>query len=80
MANNLIVCPYWPRLLSRTEAATYAGVSPSLFDNLIAEEVYPKSKTIPGHRRVVWDRHELDIAIDELPNNKDNPWDANEAA
>jgi predicted DNA-binding transcriptional regulator AlpA len=54
-----------PRLLSRPEAAHYVGVGTTLFDVLVQKNIMPKAKAM-GEWRVVWDRHELDKAIDEL--------------
>ncbi|MFG1206898.1 hypothetical protein [Xanthobacter flavus] len=42
-----------PRGLSRVEAAAYIGVSPSLFDDLVADERMPKPKLL--NARHVWD-------------------------
>jgi predicted DNA-binding transcriptional regulator AlpA len=55
-----------PRLLSRGEAAYYAGVGVTLFDGLVQQGLMPRAKAI-GARRVGWDILELDKAIDELP-------------
>jgi predicted DNA-binding transcriptional regulator AlpA len=70
------------RGLRRPEAATYIGVSPSKFDNLIKEGVMPKSFNMKGC--VMWDIRDLDDAFDALKNNGDgraitdqpNPLDA----
>jgi predicted DNA-binding transcriptional regulator AlpA len=66
-----------PRGLSRTEAAAYIGVSPSLFDALVKDGRMPGPKTI--NSRVVWDRLKLDEAFSALPDRDgeepDNPWD-----
>lgn len=63
-----------PRGLSRTEAAAYIGVSPSLFDAMVADGRMPAPKRINARR--VWDRHKLDTAFDALPDeNERNPWD-----
>lgn len=63
-----------PRGLSRVEAADYVGVSPSLFDQMVADGRMPLPIQI--NSRKVWDRRQLDQAIDALggigPN---NPWD-----
>ena len=62
------------RGLSRPEAAEYVGVSPSKFDQLVADGRMPKPKRIDG--RVVWDRLQLDIAFAALPddNDRETPW------
>jgi predicted DNA-binding transcriptional regulator AlpA len=63
-----------PRGLSRVAAAEYIGVSPSKFDQLIADERMPPAKKIDG--RVVWDLRQLDIYFDRLEDGSDtNPWD-----
>jgi predicted DNA-binding transcriptional regulator AlpA len=55
-----------PRGLSRVEAATYVGVSPTTFDNMVADRRMPRPKRI--YRRLVWDRLQLDAAFTALPN------------
>ena len=65
-----------PRGLSRAEAAAYVGISPSLFDTMIKEGKMPRPKRI--NSRAVWDRLQLDLAFDALPDNDApvlNPWD-----
>jgi predicted DNA-binding transcriptional regulator AlpA len=65
-----------PRGLSRVEAATYVGVSPSLFDEMVKDRRMPKPKRI--NSRTVWDRKRLDEAFEALPDDGDsdgNPWD-----
>lgn len=57
-----------PRLLSRTEAARYAGVSPTLFDRAVKEKIMPPPSRFYG--RVLWDLRILDSAITNL--NSDN--------
>jgi predicted DNA-binding transcriptional regulator AlpA len=56
---------YPPRLMSREEAARWVGVSPSLFDQLVADSRMPSPKRI--NSRVVWDRYQLDAAVEDLP-------------
>ena len=62
------------RGLSRTEAARYIGVSPSLFDEMVNDGRMPQPIRI--NARVVWDVKDLDGAFDDL---KDQPgansWD-----
>ncbi len=66
--------PDWPRGLSRLTASAYVGVSPSLFDQMVKDGRMPKPK--PINARKVWDRRELDIAFDGLPDSEEaNPWD-----
>jgi predicted DNA-binding transcriptional regulator AlpA len=64
-----------PRGLSRSEAAAYVGVSPTLFDRLVADGRMPRPKRIAA--RTVWDRRALDLAFTEIPDGSDvdNPWD-----
>lgn len=64
-----------PRGLSRVEAARYVGISPTLFDRMIAERRMPGPKRLGG--RTVWDRHQLDAAFAALPDDgadRDDPW------
>lgn len=51
--------------LSRVEAATYIGVSPSKFDQLVGDGRMPRPKLIDG--RNVWHRPALDAAFLALP-------------
>ena len=62
------------RGLSRPEAAEYIGVSSTKYDQMVADGRMPKPKRIDG--RVVWDRLQLDIAFDALPdeNDRDDIW------
>lgn len=54
-----------PRGLSRCEAAAYIGVSPTLFDLMVKDGRMPPPKQI--NARTVWDRRQLDLAFDDLP-------------
>lgn len=64
-----------PRGLSRTAAAAYIGVSPSLFDEMVADGRMPKPKM--ANTRNIWDAVALDYAFDDLPTKgAENPWDA----
>jgi predicted DNA-binding transcriptional regulator AlpA len=64
-----------PRGLSRSEAAAYIGVSPSLFDAMVKDGRMPRPKRI--NSRTVWDRHQLDLAFEALDDHEtQNPWDA----
>ncbi|MBL0934868.1 MAG: hypothetical protein IBJ07_08965 [Rhizobiaceae bacterium] len=60
-----------PRGLSRTEAAAYVGISPSLFDVLVGDGRMPKPKRI--NSRTVWDIRRIDKAFDALPEDAENP-------
>lgn len=63
-----------PRGIRREAAAAYIGVSPSKFDEMVADGRMPKAKRIDGC--VVWDVRRLDLAWDALPDeNERNPWD-----
>jgi len=53
------------RGLRREEAATYIGVSPSKFDELVGKRAMPKPKRVDGC--VIWDIRKLDLAFDDLP-------------
>jgi len=62
-----------PRGLSRTEAAAYIGVSPTLFDAMVADGRMPGPKRI--NARTVWDRLKVDAAFDALPEEgNESPW------
>lgn len=61
-----------PRGLNREVAASYIGIGTTLFDTLVTEGRMPKPKLI--NSRKVWDRQELDIAFNKLPN-EDEPDD-----
>ena len=65
-----------PRGLSREEAAAYIGVSPSKFDEMVKDKRMPGPKRID--RRTVWDRRQLDVAFEALPDGEEsgNPFDA----
>lgn len=53
-----------PRGLSRTEAAAYIGVSPTLFDEMVQDGRMPRPKRV--NARTVWDRRRIDLAFDAL--------------
>ncbi len=55
--------PYWPRLLGAELAARYVGVSRSSFLARVGK-TWPRPKRIG--RRVLFDRVELDKAVDDL--------------
>jgi len=62
------------RGLSREESAMYIGVSPSLFDKMVADRRMPGPKLV--NSRTIWDRWALDLAFESLPDRDDrNPWD-----
>lgn len=70
------------RMLKRTEAAAYAGVSPTTFDRGVRDGSLPPSVRYLGCVR--WDLHELDPALDrvgdrlrggDVSTDNANPWD-----
>lgn len=60
------------RGFNRMEAAAYIGISPTKFDQLVADGRMPRPKQIDG--RKVWDVCELDPAFEEL-GSIDTSWD-----
>lgn len=57
--------PFWPRYLSRQQAAVYLGVSPDTFDGEVQKGVWPAPKRRGSKGgRLTWDRHALDAAAD----------------
>jgi excisionase family DNA binding protein len=77
--------PCAPRGFSRVEAAAYIGVSPSTFDAMVAAGEMPAPRKPRTCERVLWDRHELDVAFDDLPSRDKakhagaSPYDADPA-
>lgn len=65
---------YAPRGMRRETAAWYVGLSPSKFDELVADGRMPKGNPVDGC--VVWDRFRLDEAFTELISAKvpDSKW------
>jgi predicted DNA-binding transcriptional regulator AlpA len=61
------------RALRRTEAADYAGISATFFDELVKNGQMPK----PAHigKRTVWDIRQLDEALDNVFGEEANPWE-----
>ncbi len=57
-------------MVKREDAARYVGVSPTKFDQLVAERRMPRPKKIDARR--VWDVRKLDEAIDDLPDAGDD--------
>ena len=50
------------RCLLRTKAARYLGVSPRTFDALV-HRAEVRGIPVPGHRRLVFDRSDLDAVL-----------------
>lgn len=57
--------------LDRVESAAYVGVSPALFDVMVADGRYPQPKEQNG--RNTWDREALATAFRALPNRAGKP-------
>ncbi|MBY0370053.1 hypothetical protein K2X33_05160 [bacterium] len=64
-----------PRGLCRVQAASYVGVSPSLFDEMVRDGRMPQPKRI--NARKVFDIRKLDLAFDALPGDESDlkTWD-----
>lgn len=60
---DLAGLPYWPRLLSREQAAAYLGVSPGTFDKEVQDGLWPAAER--HGNRLLWDRLLLDRTQDE---------------
>lgn len=57
--------PFWPRMLSREEAARYLGVSDDVFDQEVRSGLWPPAQRRGAKGgRVTWDRIMLDKAAD----------------
>ena len=62
------------RGLSREEAAIYVGISPSKFNELVADGRMPGPVRIDG--RKVWDVRALDLAFEAFPrDDAPNSWE-----
>jgi predicted DNA-binding transcriptional regulator AlpA len=55
-----------PRGLSRAQAAEYIGMSPTKFDELVGDGQMPKPARCG--RRLLWDRRQINRALDALFN------------
>jgi hypothetical protein len=76
--------PFWPRFLSRAEAARYVGVSEDVFADEVAGGHWPQARRRGGKGgRLTWDRLALDAAADadsglgqivSLSAPEPNPW------
>lgn len=69
--------------INREQAAAVIGVSPTTFDQMVADGRMPQPR-MPTKQRYVWDVEELGDAFRRLPHRdsqvdgesrKDNPWD-----
>jgi predicted DNA-binding transcriptional regulator AlpA len=70
------VRPVPRRGLSRDEAAMYIGISPSKFDELVADGRMPAPVKIDN--RKIWDIRQIDLAFDTLSSEgcvPRNSWD-----
>lgn len=57
--------PYWPRCLSREEAARYVGVSPNVFDSEVTDGKWPSGERRGAKGgRLTWDRRALEMRLD----------------
>ena len=63
------------RSLSRIEAAMYVGISPTKFDELVADGMMPVPVKIDS--RKLWDIRNLDLAFDALSSDDSvpNSWE-----
>jgi predicted DNA-binding transcriptional regulator AlpA len=65
---------FLPRGFRREDAAFYIGVSPAMFDEMVKDGRMPQPKRVG--RRTIWDRQQLDVCFEELPDRGDgNDWD-----
>jgi len=55
-----------PRLIGREAAAAYVSVSPTIFDEMVADGRMPQPRLL-GIRRRAWDVRGIDAAIELLP-------------
>lgn len=63
-----------PAGISRAEAAAFIGVSPTKFDEMVADSRMPGPKKIDG--RTVWSVRKLTLAFEALPDDTTrNGWD-----
>jgi excisionase family DNA binding protein len=55
------------RGLRRERAAAYVGVSAGTFDDMVRNGELPRPRLLGGGRVKVWDRADLDAAIEAAP-------------
>lgn len=73
---KITACPLPTVLgLSREQAASFIGVSVSLFDQMVKDGRMPRPKR--ANTRMLWDRRSLERAFTRLPggNDDDEEWD-----
>ncbi len=72
-----------PRLIDRAASAAFISVCPNTFDQMVKDGRMPKPKALSG-RRIAWDVHDLDRAVNSLPvvgdTVADNTWNDGNAA
>jgi hypothetical protein len=73
MNASLTTRPILRRGLSRVDAATYLGDSPSKFDELRKDGRVGPAKIVDG--RKIWDLKDLDAAFDQFPSENSNAED-----
>jgi predicted DNA-binding transcriptional regulator AlpA len=67
--------PDWPRLLRREMAASYIGVSPTKFSEMVTTGALPQPLSLSG-TVVAWDRMDLDGWVESLRDSPNgNGWD-----
>lgn len=58
--------PFWPRYLTRVQAALYLGVSVDVFDDEVRHGLWPPPRRRGGKGgRLTWDRMLIDHAADQ---------------
>lgn len=66
MKGSVLPFGYLLGVLNREQAAEYVGVSPSLFDDMVANKRMPPAVEL-SEKRYGWIQRELDTAIAALP-------------
>lgn len=64
---NQMILNYPPAGLSRELAAEYVSLGLTTFEDCVQKGIAPKPRQIPGRRRVVWLRSDLDAWLQGLP-------------
>ncbi|NHN83633.1 DNA-binding protein [Acetobacter musti] len=66
MTEEALSAPFWPRYLSRQEAARYLGVSASVFSQEVGQGWWPMPRLRGGKGgKLTWDRLLLDRYADQ---------------